>query len=387
MYGANMRVSDDIGRRAGKILFSLLIVFLLGSGASAVTLSVQNLTLTGSGSSGSSAMVLDSAPGGIAGYKINATMSPAGVARLTDATFPAAFSSMNNKTTLPAEDVRVVGVDLAKSVEPGASNVTLCTFTLQGVASGITNLQLSVGELTDDAGSPIAPTLKNAVITVGSATPSPTPTATPTGTPTTTLSPTPTVTPTATPTEIPVPGTVDFSASPLSGSAPLTVSFTPILNGTVSQYVWSFGDGSSSDQMSPSHVYTGQGTYNVALLVTFTSGGSGSVTKSGYITVNGSGPTPTSTMTPIPTPTPVPLAANFTASPLTGIPPLSVQFTDLSLGTPTKWRWNFGDGTLSGTKDPLHVYGGIGRYTVTLEVENRDSSSIVRKTEFVKTKG
>ena len=86
-----------------------------------------------------------------------------------------------------------------------------------------------------------------------------------------------------------------------------------------------------------------------------------------------------------PTPTPVPLVANFTADPITGVPPLSVQFTDLSPGSPTKWRWNFGDGSYSALQNPLHIYGGIGRYTVTLEVESRDLTAIVRKTEFVKT--
>lgn len=373
-----MRVCDGIERKVRTTFIFFLVVFLIGSGASAVTLSVQNVTLAGPGSSGSSALILDSAPGGVAGYKINATMGNAGVAKIGDAVFPAAFSAMNSKTALPAEAVRVVGVDLSKSIEAGASNVTLCTFTVQGNASGTTSLHLSIGELTDDAGSPIVATLKDAMIVVGPVSPSPTTTATPT------VSPTPS--PTVTPTSIPTPGTVDFSASPRSGSAPLTVSFTPLVNETVARYVWSFGDGTSSDQASPSHVYE-QGTYNVALLATFVSGGSASASKTGYLCVSGGGPTPTPTCTVVPTPTPIPLAANFTASPVTGVPPLSVQFTDLSRGIPTKWSWNFGDGAMSHTKDPLHVYGGIGRYSVTLEVENRDSSSIVRKTEFIKTKG
>ncbi|PKL59098.1 MAG: hypothetical protein CVV33_09590 [Methanomicrobiales archaeon HGW-Methanomicrobiales-4] len=372
-----MKVSDGMRRKVTLVCICFFVLFLLGSGASAVTLSVQNLSLAGSGSSGSSALILDSAPAGVAGYKINVTMGTAGVAMVTDAVFPSAFS-MNSKTTLPAEEVKVVGVDLTNSIESGASNITLCTFTVQGVASGITNMQLSIGELTDDVGSPIGATLKDALITVGSATPSPTPTGTPTLTPT--------VTPTVTPTTTSTPGTVDFSGSPRSGSAPLTVSFTPIVNETVSGYVWSFGDGTSSDQVNPSHLYL-NGTYDVDLLATFVSGGSACASKTGYITVSSEGPTPTPTVTAPPTPTPVPLAANFTASPVTGFPPLSVQFTDLSLGIPTKWRWNFGDGMMTTMKDPLHVYGGIGRYTVTLEVENQDSSSIIRKTEFVKTKG
>ena len=379
-----MRINERMekGIRYGLICF--LLISLFASGSSAVTLSIQNLTLSGPGSTGSSTLLLDSSPDGVAGYKINATMTTSGVARLTAVNFPSAFSGMNYSTPLPAEEVKVVAVDLPKSVEAGATNVTLCTFTIAGVTTGSTAVDLSIGELTDDDGDPIDATISNAVVTVGSVAPTPTSTPTPTATPTAS----PTATPTSTPTVTPTPGVADFSGSPRSGSAPLSVVFTPSVNGTVSGYIWSFGDGTSSDQTTPTHVYA-NGTYDVALLAQFVGGGSASVTKPGYITVTGTGPTPipTCTVTPTPTPTPVPLVANFTADPVTGAPPLSVQFTDLSTGTPTKWKWNFGDGTFSTLKNPLHVYGGIGRYTVTLEVENRDLTAIARKIEFVKTSG
>jgi|GEM_PF-3695195 len=91
------------------------------------------------------------------------------------------------------------------------------------------------------------------------------------------------------------------------------------------------------------------------------------------------------TPTPTPTPTPIPLAVNFTASPMSGVPPLTVQFTDRSTGSPSAWRWNFGDGTYSTLMNPLHEYKGIGRYTITLEVRKGDASAIMRKPEYVKT--
>lgn len=373
-------------RKISLFLIPLVIAIALIPAGSAVTLSAENLTFAGPGSTGTSSLVLDSVPQGLAGFKINLTMHPAGIARPVSVSFPSAFSGMKSNTTLPADEVRVVGVDLMKTVEAGATNVSLCTFTLQGQATGSASLLLSVGELTDDAGSPIEATLKNGSVIVGSVSPTPTPTASPTTTPAPTGTPTitPTATPTSTPTATPTPGQVDFTATPRSGQAPLTVNFMPLVNGSVTGYSWSFGDGSSSDSMNPTHVYAA-GTYPVSLMVTFTSGGSASATKSGYITVNGSTPTPTGTITPTPTPTPVPLTANFTAAPVTGNPPLAVQFTDLSRGSPTTWRWNFGDGTYSAQKDPLHVYGGIGRYTVTLEIKNREESDIIRKTALVKT--
>jgi len=389
----------------------LLLVSLPGLGVSAVNLNVQDVTLSGAGSTGSSVLTLDSAPQGLAGYKMNVTLQTSGIAELIDVTFPAAFS-WHTSTPLPSQEVKVTGVDIPPSVGPGATNITLCTVVLRGVSSGSSTIGLTIGELTDDNGAAVNPTIHPGTVTVGTVTPTTTPTVTPTATPTatptvtptvsptvtptTTPTSTPTVTPTATPTVTPtvsptvtptvVPGVVDFSASPRTGSSPLSVLFTPQVNASVTGYIWSFGDGTSSDQASPTHVYT-SGVYDVTLLAQLTAGGTASTKKSGYICVSGTGPTPSPTCTVIPTPTPIPLVANFSANPVTGAPPLSVQFTDLTAGSPTKWRWNFGDGTRSTLQNPLHVYGGIGRYTVTLEVENRDSLDIIRKTEYIKAAG
>lgn len=65
-----------------------------------------------------------------------------------------------------------------------------------------------------------------------------------------------------------------------------------------------------------------------------------------------------------------PLAA-FRASPTTGDAPLTVQFTDLSLpgGEGIRaWHWDFGDGTTSAERNPVHVYGANGLYPVSLTV-------------------
>lgn len=99
---------------------------------------------------------------------------------------------------------------------------------------------------------------------------------------------------------------------------------------------------------------------------------------------------PTQTPTVEPTPEPKvtePLVAAFTAMPMTGTPPLTVNFTDHSTGSPKKWRWDFGDGTMSTIQNPSHVYGGIGRYTVTLEVISDNYSSVERKPEIIRIVG
>jgi subtilisin family serine protease len=61
--------------------------------------------------------------------------------------------------------------------------------------------------------------------------------------------------------------------------------------------------------------------------------------------------------------------ANFSASKLSGEPPLAVSFTNLTLGATKSSSWDFGDGTpLSTNSDPTHVFAGTGRFNVRLTV-------------------
>lgn len=64
------------------------------------------------------------------------------------------------------------------------------------------------------------------------------------------------------------------------------------------------------------------------------------------------------------------LEAQFTAVPTSGLAPLSVRFTDTSIGSPTSWNWDFGDGGTSTTQNPTHTYATAGAFTVTLTVSN-----------------
>ncbi len=66
------------------------------------------------------------------------------------------------------------------------------------------------------------------------------------------------------------------------------------------------------------------------------------------------------------------LVAAFGASPLSGVAPLAVTFTDQSTGGPTSWSWVFGDGGTSTAQSPSHTYAAQGTYTATLTV--RDSA-------------
>ncbi|WP_052712666.1 MULTISPECIES: S8 family serine peptidase [Methanosarcina] len=75
--------------------------------------------------------------------------------------------------------------------------------------------------------------------------------------------------------------------------------------------------------------------------------------------------------------------ANFSATPTSGKVPLTVAFTDTSTGTPTKWFWNFGDGSKSYHQNPKHKYSKAGNYTVALTTKNTKGSNMVTKTDYI----
>jgi PKD repeat protein len=77
--------------------------------------------------------------------------------------------------------------------------------------------------------------------------------------------------------------------------------------------------------------------------------------------------------------------ANFTANQTMGDAPLSVQFTDLSVGGPTQWEWDFeSDGILDDTiPNPVHTYGLPGMYSVNLTVRNPEGSDTEIKLGYI----
>jgi PKD repeat protein len=89
------------------------------------------------------------------------------------------------------------------------------------------------------------------------------------------------------PTPTPVPGEINaaFTATPVTGSSPLNVSFQDMSTGNPTSWVWSFGDGGISTLQNPSHQYISTGSYEITLLAR-NEKYSGSVTKPDYIIVN-----------------------------------------------------------------------------------------------------
>ncbi len=142
-----------------------------------------------------------------------------------------------------------------------------------------------------------------------------------------------------------VPPVPDFSANITEGLYPLSVQFTD--NSSYAESLeWDFGDGNTSTDLNPLHTYSEAGLYTVSLTAT---GNRTSVTRTAesYINV---------ILPPIP---------DFGANVTTGPYPLTVQFMDNSIYAESV-VWDFGDGSVSNERNPVHTYEERGLYTVTL---------------------
>ncbi|MBP1928033.1 beta propeller repeat protein [Methanolinea mesophila] len=73
-----------------------------------------------------------------------------------------------------------------------------------------------------------------------------------------------------------------------------------------------------------------------------------------------------------------PFRAVFTENGTTGEVPFTVTFTDDSVGSPSGWQWDFGDGNRSDEQNPVHTYTSPGIYSVILRIfdpTHRDACS------------
>lgn len=126
------------------------------------------------------------------------------------------------------------------------------------------------------------------------------------------------------------------------------VSFTNTSFGAGLTYYWDFDDGATSSQANPTHTYECQGTYYVHLGII---DGNGCFDYAyNYVTIEGD------------------LGADFSTSASGN----TVSFSDQSVGSPTSWYWDFGDGGSSSQQNPTHVYGCPGDYNVSLSIQNSE---------------
>jgi len=155
-----------------------------------------------------------------------------------------------------------------------------------------------------------------------------------------------------------------IDALPTRGEAPLSVvfdgsrSFDP--NGLLVHYEWDFGDGTKAQGPKVSHIYERNGIYLVTLVVSDQFGAS----DQDRLRIVVGNPPP---------------QAIFTASPISGWPPLAVTFDGSASFDPednsiTSYEWDFGDGKSAQGVRVTHIYPKAGPYTVQLTVTDRQGA-------------
>ena len=77
--------------------------------------------------------------------------------------------------------------------------------------------------------------------------------------------------------------------------------------------------------------------------------------------------------------------AGFLAGPPTVDHPKTVAFINTSEGKIDSYIWNFGDGTESGEKNPVHVYKEAGIYSVTLTIKGPGGKNVKFRKDYVRT--
>lgn len=82
-------------------------------------------------------------------------------------------------------------------------------------------------------------------------------------------------------------------------------------------------------------------------------------------------------------PNTTPPRASFKATPPSGTAPLTIRFTDTSLGDTGACEWSFGDGTSSIGRNATHRFSAPGRYRVTLTVRDPAGANLSANTSSV----
>lgn len=152
-----------------------------------------------------------------------------------------------------------------------------------------------------------------------------------------------------------------FRSFPLQGAPPLRVRFQNYSGGDPIHFLWDFGDGTTSTEISPTHTYANEGVYSVKLNVITSLGAMGIATKSNYITVSRDAG-----------------ISFFYAETLLGNSidsgtPTDFVFVDQSEGDIVERIWDFGDTNRVTIDDPdvhtvTHQYQSAGTYSPTLLV-------------------
>lgn len=153
------------------------------------------------------------------------------------------------------------------------------------------------------------------------------------------------------------------------GCAPFEWTFTSSVQtaDSVASYLWDFGDGNTSTEENPTHVFDA-GNYNIKLIVTTANGCTDTVVVNNGIKVGSLSD------------------VGFFADPVDACAQISISFTDTTSTPVDRWLWDFGDGNTSTQQNPDHTYSDTGYFNIQLIVWNNGCQDTLTKTNYIHIK-
>ena len=141
----------------------------------------------------------------------------------------------------------------------------------------------------------------------------------------------------------------EIGLEPIAGCEPLTIR--PVSNSyDATNYYWSFGDGAVSEVVNPEHTYSEAGNYDITLVASYDDVCLDTLTVSDLVQVLES-----------------PVASFSWILDPSGEPSGTMQFINESMEAATSF-WDFGDGTTSEERNPIHRYYEGSARQVILDV-------------------
>lgn len=158
-----------------------------------------------------------------------------------------------------------------------------------------------------------------------------------------------------------------FSAFPTSGCKPVSVQFTDntFSQTTVNSWLWSFGDGTTSNLTNPNHSYQDTGSYTVSLIITDILGCKDTIIKNSFVQVG---------IVPV---------FSFTANDTVFCYGDSVHFLSVFSGYTDAFLWNFGDGEIATMPYSVHSYKDTGNFDITLIASFHGCSDSVKISDYI----
>ncbi len=155
-----------------------------------------------------------------------------------------------------------------------------------------------------------------------------------------------------------IPPKVYFFLNPKQTLVGKTVEFLNYSVGDFDEFFWEFGDGQTSKERQPKHIYLNYGKFRVVLR-----GRKGNQTFVAEDTV-------------IVSPN---LKADFHYVVDQTVCRVFVRFENTSIGAYDSVLWDFGDGTKSQETNPIHYYNLGGKYKVSLTIKGLNNTSSITK--------